>query len=399
MSFNFSTYKETNNLLPQKIEEKESYYHDLNNLEFSWTGRIDAQISNTFILESNQLIVNAIALFEKGYFDCAFYSLRQSLEVSTTMIYLVDNKQEIRDSELKKWKSQSWFPMYSQMIKHLKKHGPVFSEIRNCMSDYFQEIKSIKKKLNKYVHKQGFKTFYVSRNHPVNRNKKNNFSQEFEFYLRKCIGAVAVFRLSIDPFPILLTDDKVYHRTGDLMTKAYSGEFIAKYIGKENIEKYKSTNFYSSHYDHIMLEEEKSPCVSHVVKDQFIDLEKLDEILKQKHLLSQHDLIAVLLSSISKNVSKIYCLGGLHMYFTSTNSKRKSWSWSSEDFNSFEKNEDKYNQRYDEAYISCVKLYQEYYFIEHNEEFGGVELHVLQKLRDKYENRNIENYVNPNIEL
>lgn len=41
-------------------------------------------------MELVQLITNAISLFEKGYFDSAYYSLRQSLETALIMVYLSD---------------------------------------------------------------------------------------------------------------------------------------------------------------------------------------------------------------------------------------------------------------------------------------------------------------------
>lgn len=205
MTSDFTKYRETKGLVPLKIENKEKYYTDLINLEESWTGRMDAQISNTFIFEAVQLIINSITLFEQGYFDSSFYSLRQSLEVSTTMTYLIDNDEQIRKDELAKWKAQSRFPMYSQMIKMLESNQSVFSDINEKMANYFWELNLTKQKLNKYVHKQGFNTFYVSKNHPINQGKDRvKFIQEYESYLKKCIGAIAVFRLTIDPFPILL---------------------------------------------------------------------------------------------------------------------------------------------------------------------------------------------------
>ena len=66
MTFDFTKYRETKGLVPLKIENKEKYYTDLINLEGSWTGWMDAQISNTFILEAVQLIINSITLFEQG---------------------------------------------------------------------------------------------------------------------------------------------------------------------------------------------------------------------------------------------------------------------------------------------------------------------------------------------
>ena len=69
MPFNFIKHKENEYLVPVTIEEKESYYYDLMNIEHSFTGRVDAWITNTFIMEAAQLIINAIHLFEMGYFD------------------------------------------------------------------------------------------------------------------------------------------------------------------------------------------------------------------------------------------------------------------------------------------------------------------------------------------
>src|SRR5688572_7744301 len=112
----FISNRENQNVKPFVINNKEAYYWDIQNIEFTWTGRVDAQIANTFFQESVQLIINAIALFEKGYFDCAFYSLRQSLEVSTSIIYLIDNDHGDKEEQLENWKSQSKFPMYAQML-------------------------------------------------------------------------------------------------------------------------------------------------------------------------------------------------------------------------------------------------------------------------------------------
>jgi len=382
MSFDFTKYRETKGLVPLKIENKERYYTDLINLEDSWTGRMDAQISNTFILEAVQLIINSITLFEQGYFDSSFYSLRQSLEVSTTMTYLIDNDEQSRKNELSKWKAQSRFPMYSQMLKVLENNESVFSDIKEKMSGYFAELNVTKQKLNKYVHKQGFNTFYVSKNHPINQGKDRvKFIQEYENYLKKCIGAIAVFRLTIDPFPVLLNDEEIYIRTGDLMTRGYDDEFIQEYIGKKNIESYKETEVYKNHFDSIIAEEPKNIFATNVVKDQFINKEKINEILVQKHLLGQHDLVAVILCGFSEKVAKIHCIGGMHMYFSSTKSKRKSWNYNGLDFKRFKESEHNFNLEYDEAFITTINLYNHLYFIEHNNRFIKSEIDELEVLK------------------
>ena len=38
-----------------------------------------------------QMIANSIYLFQEGFFDAAFYSLRQSIEISIGTLYLTAN--------------------------------------------------------------------------------------------------------------------------------------------------------------------------------------------------------------------------------------------------------------------------------------------------------------------
>ena len=69
-----------------------------------------------FFQEAGRMLINAINLFCDGYFDCAFYSLRQSFEISVTSLYLNENK-----SIIDKWnKKQSGFEQHT-MVKILKR--------------------------------------------------------------------------------------------------------------------------------------------------------------------------------------------------------------------------------------------------------------------------------------
>ena len=56
--------------------------------------------------------------------------------------------------------------------------------------------------------------------------------------MKTAIGAVGVYRLAIDPLPVLLMDEDVRLRTGDLITEPYSQEFVDNYIGQDTIELY-----------------------------------------------------------------------------------------------------------------------------------------------------------------
>ena len=65
MAFDSIKFKESENIIPFCLENKERYYHDLINIENSWTSRLDAMYSNEFFREAIQLIINSIVLFKR----------------------------------------------------------------------------------------------------------------------------------------------------------------------------------------------------------------------------------------------------------------------------------------------------------------------------------------------
>ena len=215
MSLDFIKHREEENIIPLELKNKEQYHLDLFNIHQNSTGRIDVLFANDFFMEATQLIINAITLFEKGYFDCAFYSLRQSIEIVTTIIYLVDDDDENRSKQILKWQKEEQFPMHKQMLNELNQRKKEFADLKEKMSVYFDELEVVKQKLNKYVHKQGYDKFYSYRSNPLNQNKNSfnlRFINDFDNFVKRSIGAIAVFRLAIDPLPILLADEDIYKR-------------------------------------------------------------------------------------------------------------------------------------------------------------------------------------------
>jgi len=383
MGSDFIKYRKGQYIVPIKLINKKQYYYDLMNIENSFTGRLDVLFANTFIAEANKLLINSIELFEMGYFDCSFYSLRQALELATTMIYLVEIDKNEKEEKLNSWKNQGRFPMYKQMHEYLKINGNVYIDIKEKLEDYFSELNKLKIKLNKYVHKQGEETFYIFRNR-INPNKEkiDLFRAEYEQYLVKCIGAVAIFRLVIDPLPALLNDEDIYNRTPDFMTEGYKDDFIEKYIGKDVFEMYKQTRLYSDAYDHIINQEERPQSVVDLIKYQFIDNKRIDEILRNSKFLSQIDLLAVTLASFSKKIVNIYFYGGFNWYYTKIKSKRTSTSFDSRVFKKFEELSKKENLEYEEVYLTCFEFKDEKYYIEHNEKFTEEEVAFLNMLNE-----------------
>ncbi|AOK91864.1 hypothetical protein [Paenibacillus polymyxa] len=362
--------KEQGHIRPIKLHNKKKYYTALSNLEDSWTDRVDAKLVNTFIYESVRLIINSIVLFEKGYTDCAYYSLRQSLEISTTMVYLTELDADKKRETLVNWRNQSSFPMYSQMLKFLKNNGNAFSDLKNKMDKYFEKIQEVKQYMNKYVHKQGFNTFYIERNlSSSGENDSSRVIKDFEGCLVSCIGAIAVLRLAIDPFPVLLMDEDIYSRTIDLMTEPYTHEFVKEYIGEEAIEAYKTTDVYQDYYQFLMHEEKRFFSVLDVTKNQHIDKERIDEILNQAHLLTKTDFIAVAVTNLSEKVANIYFFNGWPYYTTSNRSIRSNLGFHSKTFKNIKNSKNHLNVPYDEAFVTFVSIHSQEFFLEHNEKY------------------------------
>ncbi len=366
---NYISWKSAENIRPVSLPDKEKYYIDLLNIEHSWSGRIGVMnISNTFIMEAEQQLINAIELFEHGYFDCAYYSLRSAIDLATTMVFLVDMPSEEQEIFLSAWQETRDFPMQGQMIKQLSSKGTAFVDMKEKMPQFFLEAKELSAELNKFVHKQGLQHFYVSRNHPFKmKDNQEHFIKEFEMYLQRCIRIVAVMRLSIDPFPVLLMDREILYRCFDSLTEPYGEAFAEEYIGEETLGAYRNTNLFLEAYNFFIGQEKKTEAVFNIVKYQYIDTGKMDEIFQQFCLLSRDDIISVLLVHASAKVTKVYCDGGLPIYHTERKTNRVAESWSNLDFKKFADAEDKINQPYDEALISVFALDGKLYYAEHNE--------------------------------
>ncbi len=368
MTNQYIEWRRHQNLKPLKLKNKEKCYNDLINIEHSWSGRMDTNYGNTFIMEAEQQLVNAIELFEMGYFDCAYYSLRSAIDISTTMVFLSDLPDDEKEKYLNDWEQVKSFPLRNAMLKKLAKDGIIFVDMFEKMPIFFNQAKDLSERLNKYVHKQGLRHFYVSRNHPIHcKTPQDTFINNFETHLKECIGVVAVMRLAIDPFPILLMDEEILYRCFDSMTEPYTDDFVDEYIGRKIIEEYKSTDFYSNTRQLFESEEKKNEAVFSIIKHQYINTQKFDDIFKQFHLLTLYDAISTLIVYICPKATKVYTCDGLIMYFTDRNTHRTELSWNSLDFKNFQNAQEKMNQKYDEVFISVFKFKYEYYCVEHNE--------------------------------
>ena len=374
-------WTENNHIRPIELNTKEQYYADLSNISFSLTERIGAGFANSFIKEAVFLIINAVNLFEKGFFDCAYYSLRQSLEIATTMNYFWELDSKKRIEHFQNWNTQQKFPMSGEMITILRKNKETYFDLFSKMEEFFNSVENAKKKINKFVHKQGDEYLYTIRNHPSKQKNDNIYIEEFEDFLKICIGAVAMLRLTIDPLPILLMDKDIYFRTWDTLTRPYDDEFIDKYIGYKYIEKYKQTLIYKSHYNDFIYEEKRLECVVDVIKHKYINKNKINDILTQKHLLSENEILAVILCGQIKKIVKLHTYTGFITYFTNEKTARVNLNHDGFFFKALSININPINHKYDESYISYFKYGNDSdVFLEHNELLTDDEIRVIKNI-------------------
>lgn len=304
--FSYSERRKNENIKKYKIPNVEKYFDDLKNIENSFSGRIDVPSVNIFIMESVRLLVNSISLFEMGYFDSAYYSLREAIEVSTIIVYFSDVPEDERKGKWEDWNDGEYFPMQGKMLEELFQYGIVVPDMKYKMSSFFYEIKDISKKINKCVHKQGFINFYASEKYPLRLKKDDIFIDNYLYYLEKIIGIVAVMRLAIDPYPILLMDEEISRRCFVSMTEAYKNGFVKLYISKETLDNYKKTEIYKEHYNSHIKKEKMKDSVFYIMKFQLIDTTKKSEILSQINLLDPLDKIAIYVALATKKSLRIH---------------------------------------------------------------------------------------------
>lgn len=91
-----------------------------------------------------------------------------------------------------------------KMADFLRQHEPNFKEIRSKMPTFFENIRAVQKKTNKYVHKQGYSSFYTTQSYSFSDHREDKvylqIVSDFEETLNVAIGAVAMYRLAIRPF-------------------------------------------------------------------------------------------------------------------------------------------------------------------------------------------------------
>ncbi len=351
-----------------------------------YTGQCNIMFCNSFIQEAIQLLKNSLILYKKGFFDCAFYSIRQSSEVMDSMLYLAKSPSE----KVYDWKSKNYFPVDSKIRQQLEKISNDYKEIKSLLPDFFRHHEELIIKIHKIIHKQGFDTFYQLRT-PINR-KITNYSQEDEIALfletlKYTIGKLLILIVILDPMCLALADENVNGKINmNLMTEPIDTTFFENILGLSDIvSKIKSSNYYKDFVSYFEEKEEMLPATYSVIREQFWNIEKLNEIESQFHMLSTDEKFMFNILKRGIKASLFYYAGGLGWYYTSNMSNLKEFSVNTIDFQNYTKSREAFNQKRKNVYISVIKQSKDdFLFIEHNMPFNKDEINKLLELEKKH---------------
>ena len=350
-------------LVKMQLKDIDEYLFAISQIQMATTGFFYAWDSNLFFNEACQCLKNSINLFQQGFFDCAFYQMRQSLETSIGTLYLTSHPEE-----LKRWKSLERGFENGRMVKWLVDNQDTFAQMKVLMAPFFDRIRRDQLVMNKYVHKQGYQSFYLKqRNETELSDWKNMIQTDYERILCDCIGAVAVYRLSLDAFPVVLADDDLVLRSPDLITQPFSPDFISKYIGYDVIEGYKQIQIYKDTVSWLLSQPKQNESVYLLIHYQCVDRKMKQKYFDQWNVLSLYDQIAVKLFLLNLKLSYVY-IDGCFQYLSEVQSKNSGFTCGNGFFEEkFKESNSDFNLPYNKAYLSRVKIGFHYTYLEHNE--------------------------------
>lgn len=136
---------------PQRYVTKENVldyyqlYSYVDELADSISGMVETPSFNQFLLESCQLLANSLDLIHQGYFDAAFYSVRQAGEIILIGALFTNLDDAERKAKYKKWASLKRFPSFSELSGMLRAKDSEYREL----IDQMPEIDELIGKLNR----------------------------------------------------------------------------------------------------------------------------------------------------------------------------------------------------------------------------------------------------------
>lgn len=290
-------------------------YGCVGQLAESVSGLVSTPSFNQFLLESCQLLANSLDLIHQGYFDAAFYSVRQAGEIILVGTLFSNLEESERKAKYEKWVSLDRFPSFSELSKMLRSKDIEYRDLLEQMPEIDELISKLNKRANKYIHKQGHESFYTKPYEVVPESAKH-IREDFTDYFTTTVKVCAIFRLAVDPFPILLSDPECEYRFPDCMTIEFGQYFIDNCLGSDFVEHYIKTDFYRNWVNAIKSTFPQLKEATYYVSNlHYIDLSNIKDILDELDKLTIYEATAVLFTALfSEKVIAIHITGMLDAF-------------------------------------------------------------------------------------
>lgn len=344
-------------LRPYPIENKEFYYKLIFEVSEMYTSKLfrgsfshNVNI-NLIIDELGQLLSNAIELYEWGYFDNAYYSLRCANELATVMLDLSDKEDyRIKNNMDLFLKKQYKGRKRSKIIDWLSEEGFVFKDVLDKIPDFKKDISNLLREINQIVHINGKENLYCFRK-GLNDDFHHNQFKLFKNHLLSSIRILTIFRLIIDPFPLLLDEEEIQYRCPEMITPTFSKDLL-NLIGQKTLKQFKKTKSYMSFKENILTFEKRNPFGNDFIVGNYIDLNHLNEIYSQKHLFSEIKIKFLDIVSCTDKIIEIRTYDGLNWCTTSSNiNNYPCIIFDDNDFINYQKF---FNIKYNDIYMSIL---------------------------------------------
>ena len=342
---------------------------------FPTTGILQNMFCNGFMTESVELIKHALFLYEDGYFDCAFYSLRQSVEIMNSMLLLSDD-----EDRLKEWKAKAWFPMDKAVKGLLEKNNAAYSEIREKIPEFFTHYNELLKTANKYIHKQGFDSFYAYYGR-ANAEAEEKRTALFVELMKHAIGMILIMDIALDPLSLALSDPEVdSHIPFDAMTEPIPVHMFEEFLSPDLLNKIKETDHYQTVRQYFLEQEELNDATYGVLRSQFFDIQSLSDIEKQQNFLDIYELLMLRVLQAGIPATHFYTDYDILGYSTSITPKTHITQYSSNQFEKHIGEEDAPNIPWNEMFISIFKFLDTHFVIQHDHELSDSDISTVSSL-------------------
>lgn len=227
-----------------------------------------------------------------------------------------------RKAKYEKWVSLDRFPSFSELSKLLRSKDIEYQDLLEQMPEIDELISKLNRRANKYIHKQGHESFFTKPYEVVPESAKH-IREDFTDYFTSTVKVCAIFRLAVDPFPILLSDPECEFRFPDCMTLEFGQSFIDNCLGNEFVKHYIETDYYRNWVKAIKSTFPQLKEATYNVSNlHYIDLSNIKDILDELDKLTLYEATAVLFTALfSEKVIAIHITGTLDAF---SNSARPS---------------------------------------------------------------------------